>query len=229
MYNVIIVEDDPKIAQLNKYYLSLASKELLVTGLFLNGRDALAYLQKNPVDLVILDVYMPNFTGLELLQSIRSLNIAVDVIMVTAAKETEAVAAAFQLGIVDYLVKPFDFTRFRQAIQKFLHKQAMLNSNDSLDQKTIDTMEMARENEAEPPVLKKGLQLKTLEKVMQCISTLTEPSFTVKILADDLDLSPVTTQRYLSYLVDKGILTTTIDYNTGGRPKMIYEKKESAK
>ncbi len=223
MYNVIIVEDEVQIAHLNKYYLHLVSKELQVTALFVDGKKALDYLKQYPVDLILLDVYMPNFSGLELLQAIRSLHIPVDVIMLTAAKEAEEVAMAFQLGIVDYLVKPFDFSRFRQAIQKFLHKQATLNSTEPLNQKTIDTMERPQLEEGEPP-LKKGLQVKTMEKVMAFINTLDDSPFTVKSLADGIGLSIVTTQRYVNYLVDSGFLSTTIDYNTGGRPKMIYQR-----
>ena len=223
MYNAIIVEDDSRIALLNKYYLSLASKELQVTALLSNGKVALDFLLHNPVDLVILDVYMPNFTGLELLKTIRTQNIPVDVIMVTAAKDTEEVSQAFQMGIVDYLVKPFDFARFKQAIQKFLRKKEMLDSKEPLSQETIDSLEQPSLTKAEP-TLRKGLQFKTLEKIMDFITNMREPSFTVKVLADEVGLSPVTTQRYLSYLVDEGLLCTTIDYNTGGRPKMVYEK-----
>lgn len=226
MYNTIIVEDDSRIALLNKYYVSLASKELKVTALIPNGKAALDFLLRNPVDLVILDVYMPNFTGLELLKMIRMQNIPVDVIMVTAAKDTEEVSQAFQMGIVDYLVKPFDFPRFKQAIQKFLRKKEMLDSKEPLSQETIDSLERPSLTKAEP-TLRKGLQFKTLEKIMDFITNIGEPSFTVKFLADEVGLSPVTTQRYLSYLVDEGLLCTTIDYNTGGRPKMIYKKTSS--
>ena len=90
MIRVIIVEDDPMVAQLNAQYLRQLP-QIQVEGVFSNGRDALNYLKENSVELAIMDVYMPMFSGLELLRAIRGLGIQTSVIMLTAATEMKVV------------------------------------------------------------------------------------------------------------------------------------------
>lgn len=86
MYQVIIIEDDPMVASINRTYVEL-NRNLKVAGVFSNGQDALAYLEKNPADLAIMDFYMPIMNGLELLREIRKRNKTLDIIMVTAAND----------------------------------------------------------------------------------------------------------------------------------------------
>ena len=100
MIRIIIVEDDPLVAQLNAAYLSRL-EGIQVKGIFGNGRDALEYLKKNPVELAVMDVYMPVCSGIELLRQIRSNGIQTAGIMITAATEVAVVDEALLLGIVD--------------------------------------------------------------------------------------------------------------------------------
>ena len=223
MYNVIIVEDDPMVAALNKQYLRSNPSPLTVSASFNNGQEAFTYLLKNKVDLIILDVYMPTLTGLELLQKIRQHNIPTEIIMVTAANSIEEVKQALNYGVLDYLVKPFDATRFHQALDKFHHKKEVLSQGKILNQTAIDIMSATPKPEEDRP-LEKGLQPLTLEKIKTTISSYKDAEFTCKDISDHTELSAVTVQRYLSYLVNQKVLRTAIDYNTGGRPKMLYTK-----
>ncbi|MHC1748264.1 MAG: response regulator [Cellulosilyticaceae bacterium] len=82
MPNVIIVEDDLMVMSINKKFIS-EIPELTVVACFNNGKDALDYLQENPVDLAILDVYMPLVHGITVLEKIRAKALATDVIIRT--------------------------------------------------------------------------------------------------------------------------------------------------
>lgn len=222
MFKVIIVEDDPMVATLNKQYLEKASHELNVVTILGDGASAFNYLVSHQVDLMILDVYMPTLTGLELLKKVRSYNLLVDIIMVTAANNSEEVNMAFTYGVIDYLVKPFDYKRFAQAVDKFLHKRSVLNTEVALSQEAIDIMSSSAKTLT--PDLQKGLQPLTLAKIQTVINQYGINKFTCKEISDKTNLSAVTAQRYLSYLVNAKQLMTTIDYNTGGRPKLWYTK-----
>ena len=125
MYKVLIVEDDPMVAMINEQYIS-KNKQFSVVGKCKDGKSALEFLEKQEADLVVLDVFMPQMDGFETLRQIRKKQISVDVIMVTAANDRESLEEALHLGIIDYLVKPFTFERFRIALEKFIAQTGAL-------------------------------------------------------------------------------------------------------
>ena len=137
--HAIIVEDDPMVAQINQQYLRQMG-QFEVDGLFTNGLEALEYLREYPVDLVILDIYMPVISGNELLRKLAAENIKCAVIMVTAATEVQAVDEALRLGVVDYLIKPFSFQRFQEAIRKYLSQRNLLKNTTLVNQAVVDQL-----------------------------------------------------------------------------------------
>ena len=114
-YQAVIVEDDPMIASIDQNFLERDPRFRLAAS-FRSGQDALPWLLRHPADLLILDVYMPRMTGLELLRELRSFGITSDAVMVTAANDSKTVDALLKLGVADYLVKPFTARRFQQAL-----------------------------------------------------------------------------------------------------------------
>ena len=134
MYNVLIVEDDPMVAMINEQFVS-RHKDFTVVEKCGDGESALEFLEENKVDLVIMDVYMPVMDGFETLRQIRKRQIEVDVIMVTAANETESLKQGLHLGVVDYLVKPFTFERFKMALDKYLAQVDALKDLEKVNQK----------------------------------------------------------------------------------------------
>ncbi|MBR5096843.1 MAG: response regulator, partial [Treponema sp.] len=140
-YKVLIIEDDPMVAMINEQYAT-KNPNFVSAGICRNGKDALEFLSKNKVDLVVLDVYMPYMDGVETLKKIREQNIQTEVIMVTAANDTSTLEKTMNLGVVDYLVKPFAMERFQVALEKFAAKAKALRGNKggSLDQSSIDTI-----------------------------------------------------------------------------------------
>ena len=108
MVEVLIVEDDPMVAQLNKKYLQMLPGFNLAS-VVSNGEQALHFIHDNHIDLLLLDVFMPKLNGLELLKYIRISYPKIDIIMVTAACNTNDIQTALRLGVIDYIVKPFTF------------------------------------------------------------------------------------------------------------------------
>ncbi len=220
MFKVIIVEDDPMVAMINKKYIS-KNKKFEIAGVFRNGKSALEFLENNSVDLAILDVFMPIMDGFETLQEIRKNQTPIDVIMVTAANDTESIEEALRLGIVDYLVKPFTFDRFQVALNKFIAKKETFKSSEKLNQKNIDLIMGASEITIEENY-PKGIQEKTLESLLVLLNENKGKWFDSEAIAKETGLTPMTVRRYMNYLETKGKVMAEMNYETGGRPCMLY-------
>ena len=211
MIRAIIVEDDPMVAQINGQYLRQMG-DFRIEGMFSNGLEALEHLRRNGADLVILDIYMPSMNGSELLRRMRGEGIPTAVIMVTAATEMKVVDESLRLGIVDYLIKPYSFDRFREAVRKFLTKDNLLVGSPTAGGE-----------------LRKGLNQRTLAHVYEFLCGQWEEKHTCESISAATGLSKVTVRRYLNYLIETGRVVSSIDYETGGRPGVLYKvKKESA-
>ena len=225
MIRTIIVEDDSMVAQINKEYL-LRFSDFQVDQIFSNGKDALEYLCQNPVDLAILDQYMPVLSGNELLREMRSSNIRTAVIMVTSAAETAIVEESLRYGIVDYLIKPFTFTRFQEAIQRFLAMKTLLKSTPVVSQKDVDLLlRSSADTHPAQSALGKGLNQRTLEHIQDYLREHLADKHTSKSISEAVGLSGVTVRRYLNYLIETEQIHSTIDYETGGRPRVLYHLK----
>ena len=164
MYKVLIVEDDPMVAMINEQFVS-RHKDFTVSNKCSDGKSALECLEDNDVDLIILDVYMPYMDGFETLRQIRKKQIPVDVIMVTAANEREQLKEGLHLGVVDYLVKPFTFERFKVALDKFITQVEALKDLDKVNQKNIDFL-IDKSRKTTNELYPKGIQEKTLQTII---------------------------------------------------------------
>ena len=221
MYKVLIVEDDPMVAMINEQYVR-RNKQFEIAGVCRDGKAALEFLEQQTVDLLILDVFMPQMDGFETLRQIRKRQIPVDVIMVTAANERESLEEALHLGIVDYLIKPFTFERFRLALDKYIAHTDALKDLDTLNQKSIDfIIDSGRRKSAD--IHPKGIQDATLQCIISHLRSNPDSWLTGDEIAEQVSLTSVTVRRYLSYLTDAGIVTGQMNYSTGGRPCMRYK------
>ena len=222
MIRVIIVEDDPMVAQLNADYLDRL-EGVRVTGVFANGLEALEYLKKNPVELAVLDVYMPICGGIELLRQIRANGIQTAVIMITAATELAVVDEALLLGIVDYLIKPFSYERLRHSVMRYRDKLSLRQGAQQASQDMVDTLMGKHAVIKRGSVLPKGLNSRTLETIRAVLDR--ERDHTCESISAASGLSRVTVRHYLNYLIETEVLTSSIDYETGGRPRVLYRLK----
>ena len=227
-YKVLIVEDDPMVAMINEQYVK-QNKNFTVSSICRNGDEALSFLDDNAVDLIVLDVFMPVMDGVETLKAIRERKVSSEVIMVTAANDTQTLERTMHLGVLDYLIKPFTMERFSIALEKFMSQSKTLKENTILDQKSIDLLMSSKQEskqflrEAEYP---KGINRKTLSTIMNFFDENTGWQ-TVDMIADKLKISIVTIRHYMNYLVEKRIVSEDINYETGGRPSMLYRKADA--
>lgn len=222
MTNVIIIEDDPMVAAINKKYL-LRNEDVNVAKIFSNGHDALQYLEANPVDLALVDVYMPQLSGIDLLRLIREKQISVDVIMITAANDSQSIDIALKLGIIDYLIKPFEFDRFQQAIQKYFAKINFMDKKmDSLVSQTELDQMLNKTSILQHSSLEKGMQQKTLDLIRHFMEKHRGMTFSNDQIAQQIGLSRVTVHRYLNFLESQKLVDSSIDYETKGRPGIKY-------
>ena len=205
MYDVLIVEDDPMVAMINRQYVS-ADRRFHVAAVCRDGAAALEYLTSGThrIDLVILDLYMPKIGGMELLRRLREQNVHVSVIAVTAANDGETIEKMLELGVVDYLIKPFAAERFSEE-----HIDLMLGGGRHAP--------TAAGNE-----LPKGIQDQTLSTICDFLRGCGGAEMTGEEIADRVGLSRVTVKRYMGYLIERGQISGRMNYETGGRPSMLY-------
>ena len=221
MYKVLIVEDDPMVAMINEQFVS-RHKDFTVVEKCSDGECALKYLEENEVDLVIMDVYMPIMDGFETLRQIRKKQIEVDVIMVTAANEAESLKTGLHLGVVDYLVKPFTFERFKIALDKFIAQIEALKDLDKVNQKNIDFL-IDKSRKSTDELHPKGIQEKTLQLIIEHLKDNKDKWLTGDDIAEKVGLTGVTVRRYMTHLTEIGKVVADMNYETGGRPCMLYK------
>ena len=222
MIRIIIVEDDPMVAQLNAAYLERL-EDCCVVGQFSNGLEALRFLRENPVDLAIMDVYMPVCSGIELLRKLRSEWNRTAVILITAATEMEVVDEALHLGIEDYIIKPFSYDRLRESVLRFRDKTSLVRGSGYVSQEMVDKLlgnQPPRPSPGAP--LPKGLNAKTMVIIRAVLERDPQGDHTCESISAASGLSRVTVRHYLNYLIDIGELASSIDYETGGRPRVLY-------
>lgn len=219
MIKVLIVEDDPMVAELNRRYIERI-EGFLFCGIVKNGDDALAFLQEKAVDLVLLDIFMPNMNGLELLAAIRQQNYSVDVIVVSAARDNQSIQAALRNGAVDYLIKPFEFDRMQTALVAFKKRLQLIRESANLSQRDLDQQVFARNLQLDGE-LPKGLDRNTIKRVWERILEQQE-EFTAEEMANYVGLSPVSIRKYLKYFQSVDLLNVEISYGAVGRPVYRY-------
>ena len=226
-YRVLIVEDDPMVAMINEQYVK-QNKNFTVSTICRNGEEALNFLEGNKIDLIVLDVYMPVMDGVETLKRIRDKKISSEVIMVTAANDTNTLEQTMHLGVLDYLIKPFTLERFLVALEKFLSQKETLKQNSIIDQNCIDrlmTQIGTQDKKIKPTEYPKGINKKTLSSMIEYFNE-NSGWHSVDMIAEKLKISIVTVRHYMNYLVQQKSIVENINYETGGRPCMLYKKSD---
>ncbi|MBA4493665.1 response regulator [Paenactinomyces guangxiensis] len=221
---VLIVEDDLRVAEINRRFLEKADGFQLV-GIAATGEEAKDWLEVLQPQLVLLDVYLPDMKGIELVWHIRQHYKHVDIIMVTAAGEIEIVQEALRGGVFDYLVKPILFDRFTRSLKNYRNHLQTLTNHRHLDQHQVDLL-LRYTGQAPVPslsvVLPKGIDPMTLEKVVQIVRDHSGGGLTAEQVGARMGASRTTARRYLEYLVSINRLKADLSYGTVGRPERKY-------
>ena len=226
MLKTVIVEDDRMVANINAQFAE-KTPGVQVVAIFHSGRDALACLEKTRVDILLTDLYMPEMSGIELVTALRSRGCDADVIFITAANDAPHIQDALRLGAVDYLIKPFRYERFEEALDKIVLRRKVIESGLKFTQADIDEMIRANRPSAESrsAELEKGIQRQTLDHIRADLQKNAGSYRTAEQIATDTNLSKVTVRRYLNYLIGTNEAESQVDYSTGGRPRVEYRSR----
>lgn len=218
--SVVIVEDDPMVLELHRQFVSKI-KEFQLIGAAKDGKEGIEVIALLKPQLVILDVYMPEVDGIEVLKEVRRLGVNTDIMLVTAAHNSEMIQLGMQYGAVDYIIKPFTFQRFKKALldyRKYINK---IKDSNNLTQEEIDHLRGGPVRSGVERNLPKGLDHLTLSQVVSTIKK-QQGHFTVQDIAHMMGISCVTARRYLNFLQQDGWLQSMLSYGPVGRPLHKY-------
>jgi len=220
----LVVEDDVLTADAHAEYLRRLDG-FEVVGIAGTAGAALAALREShttsPIDLLLLDMNLPDGHGIELARRLRSAGVAVDIVAITAVRDIDVVHSAISVGIVQYLIKPFTFATFRSKLDSYRGYRAQLEATDAFATQTeVDGMFASLRSPADAPP-PKGLSAATLDAVLGHLRQ-ADRALSAGELAEPLDLSRVTARRYLEHLADIGRATRRPRYGTPGRPELEY-------
>ncbi|MFC4736883.1 response regulator [Bacillus daqingensis] len=225
MIRVLIVDDDPMVAKWNETYVSKLNG-FQAAGVVHTYADAKEKLRHGQVDLVLLDIYIGADNGLQLLQELRAESFwEGDVMLITAASDVDSVKKAMRYGAVDYIMKPFDFDRFREAMEKYKSRTKLFAEHEQIDQDRLDHQWFPKVEPVQED-LPKGLSVSTLKRVEEGVAALDKKAFSTEEVADVTGISRVTVRKYLKYLAETGALGERLTYGAVGRPQHLFLLEE---
>ncbi|MER7396140.1 response regulator [Streptomyces sp. NPDC000151] len=222
MIDVLVVDDDVRVAGINAAYVTKIAGFRVVAQAH-TAAEALAVLESTAVDLVLLDHYLPDETGLQLVARLRQRGLHTDVIMVTAARDVATVRAAMRHGALQYLVKPFTFAGLRSKLEGYAALRRTFEVGGQAEQSEVDRIfgALGAAN-AGPAELPKGHSTATADRVRSVLRSAETP-LSAQEVARQAGLSRQTAQRYLKLLERAGRVKLTLRYGETGRPEHRYD------
>ncbi|MEK4387138.1 response regulator [Solibacillus sp. FSL W7-1464] len=226
--DIWLLEDDFRIAAIHADYIKAIQPDAQVQQFLTGASLKEALLHNTPPAILLMDLYIPDVTGYELVAYVRSQFPEVRIIMVTAAAERAHVEALYAYGVFDYIVKPFEEARLQKSFQQFHLMQSAFQKKAHFSQQDLNAL-FHRQNHstATEKALPKGIDTFTLEKVIHLFNEHEYTTLTATQLSEVIGTSRSTARRYLEYLVEMNILETKLLYGTVGRPERNYVLRET--
>ncbi|MGO4888427.1 response regulator [Anaerobacillus sp. MEB173] len=226
---VMIIEDDELAAGIYSEFISKL-KSFKVTYISNNGEQAINILHRYKPQLILLDIYLPDINGVDLLWKIRNLYRDIDIILVTASNEVETVKEAIRGGAFSYIIKPVMMNKFLGTLTKYEETTRTLNKSEVFKQADVDSLFLSSENTTtqinkNEVNLPKGIDKLTLIRIKEKLLTLNN-SINANDFADIVGVSHSTARRYLEYLASLGIVEISINHGAVGRPERKYSYKK---
>jgi two-component system, CitB family, response regulator CitT len=221
----VIAEDDFRVADIHEKFLKNFD-EIEVVGKAVNAKKTLRILEQKSPDLLLLDVYMPDQLGTDLLPDIRKKFPNVDIIMITAATDKDQLEKALHYGVENYLIKPVEMKRFNQVIEEYLKKVHLMKSKQEIDQDFVDLIlkkGSAISETNDGPSLPKGVDEITLAKVIEVLKA-SNIGLSAEQVSGQIGASRTTARRYLEYLISVKKCKAEVVYGVVGRPERRYYK-----
>lgn len=219
---ILIVEDDRRIAEIQRRFVERL-EDVELCGIAHSLEDARDLIEIMVPDLILLDIYFPDGSGLELLRELRARDSSSDVILITAAKEVESLRSALRGGVFDYILKPLVFERLEEAVSRYRDHLRHLSGLVQVAQKEVDVL-LPRSSDAspskQPERLPKGIDSITLDKIREVVSS--GGQWSAEEVGNAMGASRTTARRYLEFLVGLEELTAEVTYGSVGRPERRY-------
>jgi response regulator of citrate/malate metabolism len=212
---VLVVDDDFMVASIHTRFVD-RTDGFVVVGQAATGATALTEIERLAPDLVLLDVHLPDLSGIEVLRRLRAGGDDVGVVVVTAAREADTVRAAAAGGAAHYLVKPFEYDDLVARLDAFRQSHRALAGGEP-DQDDIDAVfaPVGRTRVALP----KGLSAETAALVLAALRT---GELSAAECGEQVGVSRVSARRYLEHFVAEGRASVRLQYGGGGRPERRY-------
>lgn len=219
----MIIEDDPMVREINSKFLKRIEGFILYKAVS-NLEEAKKFISIKKPDLILLDVYLPKENGIDFLKWIRGQEMDIDIILITADKSIERVQEAFRYGVVDYLIKPFSFERFKESLIQFKGRFYQFKESDVIEQKALDKLISSSNASQNEEDFAKGLNKYTYRAIWGEIEKSNGEDFTAEALAEKLGIARVTVRRYLEHMEKENKVDKLVEYGKVGRPQYKYRK-----
>ncbi|WP_406728805.1 response regulator [Streptomyces sp. GD-15H] len=220
--DVLVVDDDFMVARVHRAFVDRV-EAFRVVGVASTGEQAVAAVDELRPDLVLLDLYLPDLFGLDVIPRLRSAGHDCDVMVISAAREAETVRGAVRQGVVDYLLKPFEFEDLRARLERYAVQRGRLLDTVVRGQADVDRVlaGAAAPMLSAAPMLPKGMSVETAELVER---TLREADGTLSATecAALTGVSRVSARRYLEHFHAVGTAEVSLRYGAAGRPERRY-------
>lgn len=222
---VLVVDDDFMIGRIHREFVQ-RMEGFVVVGEARSGQEALDEALRLRPDIVLLDIYLPDLSGLEVLERLRASEGCrhVDVIMITAARDAETVSQALRFGALHYLIKPFKFEDLRSRLQQAATTRRSLTAHwkePALEQADVDRVFGPAATTVQPDRLPKGLSAPTMRLVVGHLESQQADESAAEV-GEQVGLSRVSARRYLEHLVTTGRVSVSLRYGEAGRPERRY-------
>ena len=226
MIRVLVVDDDFMVARVHGGFVGRVPG-FAVVGVAHNGAAALDAVAELAPDLVLLDIHLPDMSGIEVLRRLREQQPDVDVLVISAAQEVDTVRTALRGGVVHYLLKPFDQNALRDRLEHYAAAHRALAQ--TVGQRELDRLfgSSAPVAPAAPPRLPKGLSPESADLVAGTLRA-TDDDLSASECSERTGLSRVSARRYLEYFVEIGRAEVRLRYGAAGRPQRRYAWRRPA-
>ena len=231
MIRVLVVDDEPIIARSHCAYLERIGG-FVIADVAGSGRAAITSARTaatggSPIDLVLLDIGLPDASGIDIVPYLTSISPAPDVIAITSQRDLDTVRNAASHGVLLYLLKPFTYTAFREKMEQYVrYREALPTGTDAVSQGDIDRAFSQLRSVSSRSTARKGTAPDTADAIARAIRD-ADDGLTASETAKVVGSSRVTAWRYLEALADDGIVTRITEYGRTGRPHVRYRWKSN--
>jgi response regulator of citrate/malate metabolism len=221
MIRTLVVDDDFRVAHIHAERVARVPGFECVGEAYTAGQ-AREEIERLRPDLLLLDVYLPDESGISLMKWLHTIDEPPDCILITAARDLETVRSAMRGGAYYYLVKPFGFDQFARELEAYRVWREQTTTDGAADQASIDEL-FALQRTSRSDALR-GKLPPTMGKVLAAVRDSTAP-IGASAVADALGMSRPTAQRYLSELERRGLVELHLEYGSTGRPTNTYRPR----